>query len=82
MSQKTTLPARLCAVCGARVRNQNQLTKTCDETCTAALRSGRTRVAQIAWELEHPNPHENPLSCATCGYFLQECQCVNGFDGD
>lgn len=47
---------RLCIVCGAKVRNQNPKTNTCDEICTRAKHSVRTRQGQIEWEIS--NPHE------------------------
>lgn len=75
--------ARSCVICGARVRNQNPKTTTCDETCTAARNAGRTRVEQIQWELANPNVNENPPCCETCGMFTSQCQCwdaVNGVD--
>lgn len=42
---------RLCVICGARVRNQNPKTTTCDPTCTRAKHAGRTRKEQIEHEM-------------------------------
>ena len=41
-----------CVVCGARVRNRNPKTVTCDSICTAARKAHRTRGAQIAQEMK------------------------------
>ncbi len=43
---------RKCVVCGAQVRNENPLTRTCDEVCTRARQARRTRVEQLAVDLE------------------------------
>lgn len=72
---------RLCVICGARVRNQNPKTTTCDETCTAARNAGRTRIEQIRWELANPNVDENPPCCETCGMFTSQCQCWDAVNG-
>jgi len=42
---------RLCVVCGAKVRNQNPKTNTCDPICTRAKHSNRTRPQQIEYEM-------------------------------
>lgn len=73
------LVKRRCVICGARVRNQNPKTTTCDETCTAARNAGRTRTEQIRWELANPN--EDSPCCETCGMFTSECQCWDAVNG-
>jgi hypothetical protein len=75
------LVKRQCVICGARVRNQNPKTTTCDETCTAARNAGRTRLEQIRWELANPNVDENPPCCETCGMFTSQCQCWDAVNG-
>lgn len=35
--------SRKCVICGARVRNQNPKTTTCDSICTLAKRLGLSR---------------------------------------
>lgn len=75
------LVRRPCVICGARVRNQNPKTTTCDEICTAAKKSGRTRTEQIQWEIANPNVDENPPCCETCGMFTSHCQCWDAVNG-
>lgn len=70
---------RLCVVCGARVINHNPRTVTCDEVCTAAKKAGRTRVEQIAWEMQQPV--EQSPTCAGCGFFTSQCQCWDSVNG-
>jgi hypothetical protein len=74
MKEKTL--RRVCVVCGARVRNQNPKTKTCDSICTAARKAGRNRSTQIAWELKHPTTMDVALEfCPGCGMYVSQCQC-------
>ena len=40
-----------CIVCGARVKNINPKTNTCDPTCTRAKHANRTRQEQIEHEM-------------------------------
>ena len=47
----SALVRRRCVVCGARVRNQNPKTNTCDPTCTRAKHASRTRQEQIEHEM-------------------------------
>jgi hypothetical protein len=42
---------RLCVICGAKVRNQNPKTNTCDPICTRAKHASRTRQEQIEHEM-------------------------------
>jgi hypothetical protein len=42
--------ARLCEICGARVRNLNPRVTTCGQICTEAKRKGRTRKHQMRLE--------------------------------
>ena len=60
---------RSCEICGARVRNQNPKTTTCDPICTAAKHGGRTRQQQIEWEManEQYDDCEGKPACPTCG---------------
>ena len=72
---------RLCVICGARVRNQNPRTVTCDETCTEARANNRTRQEQIEHELAKPSdPYEQPC-CPGCGFFTSQCQCWDSVNG-
>jgi hypothetical protein len=68
---------RLCIICGARVRNQNPKSDTCDPVCTRAKHAGRSsRAEQLRFELTNPGV-ESPLECPDCGHFLHDCQCWN-----
>lgn len=71
--------ARRCVICGARVRNQNPKTTTCDEVCTGAKRTGRTRQEQLKWEMEHAEA--NIECCDGCGMFTSQCQCWDAVNG-
>jgi hypothetical protein len=42
---------RACEICGAKVRNMNPRTTTCDPVCTRAKHAGRTRKEQIEHEM-------------------------------
>lgn len=52
LNDKLKPSPRLCAVCSARVRNQNPKVDTCDSVCTRAKKAGRNRVAQHAVDIE------------------------------
>lgn len=60
---------RSCEICGAKVRNQNPNTTTCDSTCTAAKHAKRTRQQQIEWEMENDqyDDQEGEPACPSCG---------------
>lgn len=70
---------RYCLVCGAKVNNQNPKCVTCDPTCTAARKAGRTRSEQFKYELEHPDEFEvNEWHyCHRCGCYVSQCECDN-----
>jgi hypothetical protein len=51
MKLNKQLVVRLCVVCGARVRNMNPKTNTCDPTCTRAKHANRTRQEQNEHEM-------------------------------
>lgn len=65
---------RVCVVCGAKVRNQNPKTKTCDSVCTAARANVKTRPEQLKWEMEHPREDDHEY-CRGCGMISSQCQC-------
>jgi hypothetical protein len=50
---------RACILCGARVRNQNPKTNTCDPICTRAKHAGRDRQGQIEYELANGSPDDD-----------------------
>jgi hypothetical protein len=52
MGKRDPKSVRLCVVCGAKVRNQNPKTVTCDPVCTAARKAGRTRPEQLRYEMD------------------------------
>ena len=60
-------PVRKCAVCGARVKNRNSKTVTCDPVCTKAYHAGRTRQEQIELENAQPVPERDGTGCPRCG---------------
>jgi hypothetical protein len=67
MKLNELLKPRLCIICGARVKNMNPKTNTCDPICTAAKHAGRTRTEQLAWEMKHPDDwpnHDNECKAA------------------
>lgn len=83
MKWNKVLQAKKCVVCGARVRNQNPRTTTCDAICTAARNNGKTREQQVAWELEHPSEQDDAGTyCRGCGMYSSQCQCWDTVNGD
>jgi hypothetical protein len=66
---------RRCVVCGARVKNLNPKTKTCDPTCTAARKAGRTREEQQRHEAEEVWRADAVTYCPTCGMLNSQCDC-------
>ena len=52
MKLNELLKPRLCIVCGARVKNMNPKTNTCDPICTRAKHASRTRQEQIEYEMD------------------------------
>lgn len=69
---------RSCVVCGARVRNQNLKTTTCDTTCTKAKKKGISRTDQIADEMNEQHAKDY---CDGCGFLYAQCQCWDAING-
>jgi len=65
---------RFCEICGARTTGIHA--STCDPICTAAKRSGRTRVEQLAWDLDHPIDRVGEIICSECGNYESKCTCI------